>query len=203
MSLLHWRIADVAGLSYSGPQSARVALDVRVDFVPRGEEIVVVMPGTHPLDALDWARDLFAWPVGIAGIGLVHAGFGQGALEAWGIVDRELRRDGLATYAGHSLGGAMAVGLAALHAIHRPQQPFRLVTFGAPRVGFAAPWLRWRLRSAVEALQYARAGDIVPNVPMRPYLHGGRRVALGASAGDFIANHAIKLYQSDLKTLGV
>jgi len=198
----HSQLAEIAGRSYRGPQSGRVALDVRVDFVPHGDEIVVTMPGTHPADPLDWARDLFALPVWIAGLGLVHAGFGQGALAAWAYIDAQMRRDALATYTMHSLGGAMGVGVAALHALHRPQQPFRLVTFAAPRIGFGWPWLRARLGAALEAVQYVRAGDLVPHVPTRPYLHGAPPTRIGVSAGNPILDHQIARYAADCRALG-
>ena len=60
--LSHSELAVLAARSYCGPQSGHVALDVRYDLIPREGEVIVVMPGTHPADALDWLRDLRAWP---------------------------------------------------------------------------------------------------------------------------------------------
>jgi hypothetical protein len=201
----HAELALIAGRAYSGPQSRRFPFNVSVDFVPvdKGAEVVVTLPGTHPADALDWIRDATFWPAWFAGLGPLHAGFGFGAIEAWPYIDRELRRDALATYSAHSLGAAMAAILAALHAIHRPAQPFRLVTFGEPRVAFCNPWLGHLIRRGAERAIYARAGDLVPDAPTRPYLHGGRMTRIGASAGDFIADHAIALYAADLRAMGL
>lgn len=201
--LAHSDLAAIAARVYAAPWSATVALDVHDALLPRDGEIVVALAGTHPGAALDWLRDVTFWPIWIGGLGFVHAGFGLGAAAEWRRLAPLLSRDKLITFTGHSLGGAMAIALAALFAHARPGQAFRVVTFGAPRVGFALPWLRFRLRDAAEHVQYARTGDIVPDVPTRPYLHGGRLTRIGVSAGDFIANHAIGRYAADLAALGV
>ena len=215
-------LAILAGRSYSGPQSGTVALDVQYDLVPRDREIVVVMPGTNPRDPLDWIRDLRVLPTWIPGIGLVHSGFGRGALAIWPTLlryHRGLPRTVLVSYVGHSLGGALAQVLAALHARDLPQSPFRVVTFGAPRIAFLNPYVGILIRSGVEAVEYARAGDVVPNVPLRPlYGHPTRRHVIGESAyhlpwwkmlvtgsipGAVAGNHSIARYVSDLKTLNL
>jgi len=199
----HSALAEIAATVYRGPWSSTVDADVHYALLPREGEIVVALPGTHPLDALDWLRDFSFWPERIRGLGLVHSGFGLGARAAWARMAPILSRDKLITFTGHSLGGALAIGLAALHAYERPHVPFRIVTFGAPRVGFLLPWISHRLRRAVERAQYARLGDIVPDAPMRPYLHGGKLTRIGVSVGGFVANHAIAQYAADLKTLGL
>jgi hypothetical protein len=201
--IAHSALAEIAANVYRGPWSATVAADVHYALLPRPGEIVVALPGTHPLDALDWLRDVSFWPVWIGGLGLVHSGFGLGARAAWTRMAPILSRDKLITFTGHSLGSALAIGLAALHGFERPDVPFRVVTFGAPRSGFLFPWIGHRLRGAVERVEYVRLGDIVPDVPTRPYLHGGRLTRLGVSVGDFVENHAIAHYAADLRALGV
>jgi len=198
--LSHHDLAVLAGRAYSGPQSAIVALDVHAALLPREDELVVVMPGTHPGDALDWLRDLWAWPAPAAGLGLLHSGFGNGGSALWGRERRNLRESGLISYVGHSLGGALAQVMAAHHALERPAQPFRVVSFGAPRVAFLANRRFGRLvRSALEAIEYRRAGDPVPDAPPWPlFRHPTDGVRLGSALPDPIANHSIDRYAVDL-----
>jgi hypothetical protein len=109
-----------------GTQCAIV--ESRVDSV--GAPAVVVFRGTD--GAVDWRRNsntlLTDWPHG----GRAHAGF-AGALDAvWAELETALEAVvGPLLYAGHSLGGALAV----LAAGRRP--PLAVYTFGAPRVGDA------------------------------------------------------------------
>ncbi len=202
--LSHSELAVLAARSYCGPQSGHVALDVRYDLIPREGEVIVVMPGTHPADALDWLRDLRAWPAVVGPIGPVHSGFGKGAAALWPELERDLPPYGLITYTGHSLGGALAQGLAAIHAQRWRDVRFRVVTFGAPRIGFLNPWFGRLARSGLEAAEYQRTGDIVPDVPLRPlYRHPTRPTAIGASVGDFVKNHAIARYAADLAALNL
>ena len=197
----HHDLALLAALSYSGPQSGRVALDVRYDLIPRGDEIAVVIPGTHPDELLDWLRDLDAWPDWFAGIGPCHSGFASGGLALWARLKAkgDLPAGKRIVYTGHSLGGALAQVLAACHAAEG-RSPCRLVTFGAPRVAFGLNFRFGRLvRSALEAVEYRRAGDPVPDVPSRPlFKHPTRGVEIGEARADPIENHSIGLYADDL-----
>jgi hypothetical protein len=200
--LAHSQLALLAGRSYAGPQSGHVALDVRYDLIPRDGEVIVVMPGTHAGDALDWLRDLRVFPSLVSPMGPVHGGFGRGAAALWAALAKDLPPYGLITYTGHSLGGALAQGLAAIHARRWRDVRFRFVTFGAPRIAFLNPWFGHLARSGLEAVEYQRSGDIVPDLPLRPlYRHPTRPTAIGVSVGDFIANHSIALYAADLAVL--
>lgn len=221
MTISHADLAVLAGRSYSGPQSGTVALDVRYDLVPRGNELVVVVPGTHPQDPLDWIRDLRAIPRWFPGIGPCHSGFGSGGSALWQRVRLDVASETRRiVYAGHSLGGALALVLAAHHAADG-LAPCRVVTFGAPRVGFLNPYFGRLVRSALEAAEYWRAADIVPDEPWRVmgYSHPTRPIRIGSpvpglSPGDVLVdamklpeaiagNHSIELYASDLKALGL
>jgi hypothetical protein len=199
--LAHAELAEIAATVYRGPWSGTIDADVHYALLPREGEIVVALPGTHPLDALDWVRDLSFLPVRVRGLGFVHSGFGLGAQAAFARMRQVLSRDKLVTFTGHSLGGALAICLAAMHGFERPDVPFRVVTFGAPRTSFLLPWIGHRLRCAVECVEYARRGDIVPDVPPRPYLHGTPLTRIGISVGDFVADHAVVQYAVDLKAL--
>jgi len=110
---------------------------------------------------------------------------------------------------------------AALLASRQPGRKFRVVTFGAPRVGFLNPWLGCLLRGGVEAVEYARAGDIVPELPGAPLFNHptwpraiGAPVAGTATAvalfdeiariGQAIcANHSFQRYADDLAARGL
>ena len=216
--LSHAALADLAGRSYRGPWSGRAAFDCEYDLLPRGvDELVVVMPGTHPADPLDWLRDISAAPHWVPGVGPVHGGFGRGGEALYGKVAPTIAGDPrLISIVGHSLGGALAQMLGALFAARQPGRKFRVVTLGAPRVGFLNPWLGHLLRQGVEAVEYARAGDIVPELPMGPpFNHPTRRRRIGeAVAGtakalalfdavarigrEIPANHSIQRYRDDL-----
>ncbi len=205
--LSHHDLAVLAAASYSGPQSVSVALDVRADYLPRAGELIVVCPGTHPDDPLDWIRDLRAFPSWIPSLGPLHSGFGKGGFALWRDVREKLPASGLASYVGHSLGGALAQVLAALHSVERPRQPFRMISFGAPRVASVGNWRFGPLvRRGVEAVEYRRAGDIVPSVPPRIFdKHPTRGLSLGVAAPGLAiaANHAMTRYAADLAALGL
>ncbi len=198
--LSHAALAEIAGRCYRGPWSGAAELDCDYDLLPRGdEELVVAIPGTHPDDPLDWIRDLRALPRVFPTVGVCHSGFGSGGTAVAARVLAAIRGDTrLMTVVGHSLGGAMALIVSArlIAAGYR----VRTVTFGAPRVAFCLNLRLGRLvRRADELAEYRRAGDPVPDVPMRPfYRHVTRGVELSAARPMRIANHAIALYQADL-----
>jgi hypothetical protein len=221
--LSHAALADLAGRSYRGPWSGRAAFDCEYDLLPRGDdELVAVMPGTNPLDPLDWLRDLSAAPHWVPGAGLVHGGFGRGGEALYGKVARTIAGDDrLISLVGHSLGGALAQMLGALIAARQPGRKFRVVTFGAPRVGFLNPWLGHLVRQGLQAVEYARAGDIVPELPSRPLFNHptwprpigapiagtaealARFDAIGRICREIPANHSIQRYAADLAALGL
>ncbi|MGD0639856.1 MAG: hypothetical protein ABSC22_03825 [Roseiarcus sp.] len=194
--LSHHDLATLAAAAYTEPGSDIAALAVKGDLLPRDGELVVAAPGTDPTNALDLIRDARALPSWIPGLGMMHSGFGKGGAALWAKIDRLMRREGLITYVGHSLGGALAEVLAAHHAIHRPRQPFRVIVFGCPRLAWLNPYFRRLLRSGLEHIEYRNAGDPVTFVPIRAmgYLHGADGRTLGAARPDPLANHAVELY---------
>ena len=115
----------------------------------------------------------------------VHEGFQDAfaavALRVGEIVGRVVREGQEIWITGHSLGGALAVLLAAtLGESGRPVAG--LYTFGAPRVGDGAFADRLNAHTHMaEAVHWrvANAGDLVPHVPPEPmFSHGGNRVLL-------------------------
>lgn len=69
-----------------------------------------------------------------------HRGFWNAAGHLWDEMrDDPFRSERPITFAGHSMGGAIAVALALLAHDARPDHPVRAVTFGAPRYG-TGPW---------------------------------------------------------------
>ncbi|MGA2492061.1 MAG: lipase family protein [Roseiarcus sp.] len=202
--LSHAALAEIAGRCYRKPWSGEAALDCEYDLLPRGDqELVVAIPGTHPEDPLDWIRDLSTLPWPFPAIGVCHSGFGSGGTAIAECVLAAVRGDArLMTVVGHSLGGALAliVGARLIRAGYRT----RIVTFGAPRVAFRLNLALWRhLRRAEQLVEYRRAGDPVPHVPMRPlFRHMTRGAALGQAVREPIANHAIGLYATDLAAAG-
>jgi hypothetical protein len=202
--LSHADLAEIAGRCYRNPWSGQAALDCAYDLLPRGDaELVVAMPGTHPDDPLDWIRDLRTLPNLFPAVGLCHSGFGSGGTAVAKRVLAAVKGDArLMTVVGHSLGGAMAliVGAWLIAAGYR----VRVVTFGAPRVAFCLNLaLRRLLGRAEQLVEYRRAGDPVPHVPIRPlFKHVTGGVELGAALAEPIANHAIGLYATDLAAAG-
>ena len=84
------------------------------------------------------------------------------------------------------------------------RQAFFIVNFGAPRPAFLNPWFHARLAQGVERAIYARRGDVVPDLPWRPwYRHGGALTRIGAPCAHPLAAHAIAAYAADLRALGV
>ena len=200
----HSELAALAATVYRPSWSATVAGDVHYALVPRGGELVVALPGTHPGELADWIRDARFLPVWLGGVGCVHAGFGRGAEAAWREMAPILGRHDIITITGHSLGGGLGLCLAAKLAAMRPGVRFRVVVFAAPRVAFCNPWFHHLLSRADEAVVYARPGDIVPMIPFRPlYTHGVRTTYVGDDLGSELANHDVARFEPALKALGV
>jgi pimeloyl-ACP methyl ester carboxylesterase len=201
--LTHAELALAAAKAYQGPWAA-TAGDVHYTLLRRKGELVVALPGTA--DVEDWLRDLSAWPAWFHGLGLVHEGFGSGAVALWADLASVIAAEDegtLVTFTGHSLGGALAQCLAVLHARSGSPLPFRVVTFGAPRVAvFVDLWFRHSLHRARELAAYARNGDVVPGAPFWPlFLHMLRLTRIGVSTGDPITNHDMALYAANVAAL--
>lgn len=186
-------LADLAGRAYQVQPEGMVADwsfgDVRAVLFRVGDINIVAFRGTVPSDAADWFRDLDAWPTWRRRLGFCHRGFITGAEMALGCVRKVILLGGRLIMTGHSLGGALAIGEAALM-IRQGWEIEAVVTFGAPRVGF---WKMRRLLSKTTIRQYVDADDPVPQVP-RPYLHMRQPIVVGRPLLNPLDAHAIARY---------
>jgi hypothetical protein len=134
---------------------------VRITTAADGVTSIVAFRGS--VTVLDWLRDFFFAPVAVRAhpqLGRCHAGFLDGAESSADAVADAVRA-GPFVLTGHSLGGALAAGVAGL-LICAGLAPEAVVTFGAPRFGmarFAALLKPYAVR------QYVRGNDPVPTVP--------------------------------------
>lgn len=140
---------------------------------------VVAVAGTNEL--ADWLVNLDARTVEHEWFhGEVHAGFLEAALAVWpGVRDAVYSMIDLDAeeiiITGHSLGGAVAVLIAATAEIFNLN--VRLVTFGQPRVGDAAfaEWIDGN--PFIDYVRVAAAGDLVHHLPtVLRFRHGGREI---------------------------
>jgi hypothetical protein len=132
---------------------------------PNGTEVlvegdVIAFRGTE-FDGRDILRDLRALPWHDPVLGWCHAGFLKGVRgECWEWLEGQITEKTLLI--GHSLGGAeadIAGGLAVSLLGIRPQA---IVTFGAPRAGFAQ---LGRVLKDVPHLRHVHGSDCVPSHP--------------------------------------
>lgn len=197
----HAALAALAAKSYTQTATVAVDLDVQAMASMVGNEFVVVCPGTHPANPIDWIRDFDAWPRYFGALGICHHGFAAGGVDLWARVRTILPPAKRVVYAGHSLGGALALVLAASHATERAE-PCRVVTFGAPRTGCLK--FGRLVRSALEVAQYRFGNDPVPGVPP-PWLywHPTKLIGIGSPEPDPIAAHSIAGYAAELSALGL
>lgn len=205
--LSHAALAKLIEQSYGETPSMQASDDVRIMIHDLSDEFVVVCPGTT--DFAGWWRD-FDWPIKwVDKLGPVHRGFGQGGVDLWGYCRAAILMSGKpVTYTGHSLGGALALVMAALHMAYG-WPPCRVITVGAPRVRtIFNPYFVALVAKTREAVEYRRHGDPVVHAPFAPLFLGTARLGhprIGVNINRIFPthNHAISLYVSDLEALEV
>jgi hypothetical protein len=193
--------AQCCAATYDEPPTLPVpatGTDVRISAVADG--IVVAFRGS--VTAEDWARDFICAPVmdrEDPQLGLCHAGFLDGAASVVAAIAAAVGSN-KCYLTGHSLGGALALGVGAL-LICSGKSPEAIVTFGAPRYGMA------KFVAALQPIairQYRRGNDPVPLVPfdVPPLLEFQNArdplIAIGEAQHDPFACHAIDGYLADV-----
>lgn len=124
---------------------------------------VIAFRGTD--DPGDWLLDFMALPTfsydrgALAKSYFVHHGF---ELAAASLYDKLPKDDRPTILTGHSLGGAIALVVGSWLTQDR-RAPVLIVTYGAPRVGFAG---FTKSLDGVPVRQYRRGNDPVPTVPV-------------------------------------
>jgi len=173
---------------------------VRITNAADGATSIVAFRGS--VTVKDWLRDLFFAPIAVRThpqLGRCHAGFLDSAESIADAVAGAVRgRPFVLT--GHSLGGAVAAGLASL-LICAGLPPDAVVTFGAPRFGMA------RFAALLEPYpvrQYVRGNDPVPTVPFDvppdwAFLDSrDPPIRVGQAQADRFACHHIEGYVADV-----
>jgi len=161
-------------------------------FVAAGEQMVLcVFRGTEPLNLVDWALDFDVVPAEVP-LPLsrgrkvhIHEGFWRGVNAVW---DKHLLpalQNALAGstgrflyFAGHSLGGALAMVAAARAPEDVLDRVRGVYTMGQPRVGFADFAEAYDRVLLERTFRLANGEDIVPSVPLQAmdYVHSGLEV---------------------------
>ncbi len=177
---------------------------VTAEFSGGDGALVVAFRGSVTVQ--DWLRDFFFAPIAVrehAQLGRCHAGFLDAAESILDALLQELERSSATLpvlVTGHSLGGALAVGVGALLKLAgRP--PAAIVTFGAPRFGMAA---FVACLKDVPVRQYVRGNDPVPAVPFDvppewAFLDSrDPPIRIGKAQADRFACHHIEGYVADV-----
>ena len=158
-------------------------------------------------DLEDWLRNVDAAPEDYApidGFGRVHAGFQAAYRLVRDSIDANLPAACAGCdqilLTGHSLGGALAV-LAAPD-IFRNMPPNTLepglVTFAGPRVGLSdfATSFNTAIESCFRVVNFL---DIVPHVPLAPYVHVGAEIVVHSGGPiDLAWRHDLAAYRDGL-----
>jgi hypothetical protein len=195
--------AQFCAATYSEPPTLPVpATGTDVCISTAADCLVVAFRGS--VTAEDWARDFICAPIvdrQDPQLGSCHAGFLDGAESVLAAVTTAVG-DHQFCLTGHSLGGALALGVGALLA-SAGKLPTAIVTFGAPRFGMAKFVAALR---PIAVRQYRRGNDPVPLVPfdVPPLLQfldaRDPLIVIGAAQRDPFSCHAIEGYVADIES---
>ena len=129
--------ARYAQTAYDDAPTWSVDSRIRACLYTLGDIAVVAVPGTNPMQIEDDLHDLDTDPILVPGLGYVHDGFQKCFVPLYEMIRPALLADASikrVVITGHSLGGAIAVGLAAQFTRDK-ELPCSFVTFGSPHVG--------------------------------------------------------------------
>lgn len=186
----------LAAAAYTTPATCVAGNDVHAVVTVRNGLTLVGFRGTVPTDWRDWFRDIDAVPTPVMDhprLGLCHQGFVTGAAAILPLLLPLLI--GPYVLYGHSLGGALAIGTAAI-LTDSGNRPAALVTFGAPRVGIGGRLAE--ILADVPGRLYRHGDDPVPEVPIWPFRHHRALTQIGLPALDAIEDHMIAGYAAAL-----
>jgi hypothetical protein len=187
-------IAVLAGGAYSTHPAGAVFdyQHLRAVVTERDGVSTVAIRGTVPTSLVDWERDVDAvcetstnWPE----LGPCHRGFLEGAQGIFALLAPALAGNRVVV-TGHSLGGAVAVLLAAILVVWGTP-PELLVTWEAPKAG--GEKLR-KLLARVPVRQYRYGNDPVTELPWLPGVYEHVRlplISIGKASFNSISCHDI------------
>ncbi len=205
--LKQWQLAEMAQAAYTQPADVTTAYGAMAMIREVGGEFVVVCPGTHLNDGqqtvLDVIRDIDAWPVWRKRQGFCHKGFAAGGAALWQRIGPMIPPGKRAVFAGHSMGAAFALYLAAENAA-AGFNACRVAAFAPPRVG-AEPFGH-HVRQASEVCAWRYGDDPVPLVPSAPPFPFWQPIKLGMIGCPLmnpIDAHAIGGYVASLKARNI
>ncbi|MEN9867737.1 MAG: hypothetical protein RL748_3327 [Pseudomonadota bacterium] len=147
----------------------------------RENEIVIAFRGTEPTNGTDFATDFnarlipFEERFPFPGWGSIHQGWGDGVTAVWQQIIEAVNNANLLNphqkpriwLTGHSLGGALAVVMAAVLASVSQHAVAGVYTYGQPRVGDPSFVTSYQNKLGNITFRHVNDRDIVPHVPPR------------------------------------
>jgi len=183
----HLQLACIARDSY---ENFNYALKGDIEVLVKKD--VIGVTGTEG-DIQDIIRDIRAYPWYDKKLkSFCHRGFLTAARKVYAVT-KDIKHP---TLTGHSLGGAVATILAG-YFVQDNNYPKELVTFGAPRAGFAT---LTRVLQPIKQTRYVNGNDAVPSVPwmLGLYQHTSIEQPIG-SKDSLLTDHFIKDYIESLR----
>ena len=162
---------------------------------------VLAFPGTEPANLHDDLADMDILTEHVPRLGQVHHGFWN-AMRGIAEDCNHAMGDDPVILTGHSLGGAIALALAAYRSLNM-LPTLGVVTFGAPRVSVGKQL--GQMLTGMRLHLYRHASDPIPHLPldfplMEEWQHPAPLVQLGEDSGlPSIKAHLIESYISALK----